>query len=121
MGASTAATLADDGERMREIMGLAGTRALGAGKTLASQGRMLVEKTASKLQDAGLNAGAQAEPMRSVGPAEQFSYLDAANLPQGPISRAQLEELFQAGKIDSDTNVLKTGGTGWVRYGALDS
>lgn len=121
MGASTAATLADDGERMREIMGLAGTKALGAGKTLANQGRMLVEKTASKLQESGLNPGVPVEPMRSVGSAEQYSYLDGANLPQGPISRAQLEELFQAGKINADTNVLKTGGSGWARYGALDA
>ncbi len=121
MGASTAATLADDGERMREIMGLAGTKALGAGKTLANQGRMLVEKTASKLQESGLNTGAPVEPMRSVGAAEQYSYLDGANLPQGPISRAQLEELFHAGKINADTNVLKTGGSGWARYGALDA
>ncbi len=121
MGASTAATLADDGERMREIMGLAGTKALGAGKTLANQGRMLVEKTAAKLQESGLNTGMPPEPMRSVGPAEEFSYLDATNAPQGPVSRAQLEELFRAGKIGAETNVLKTGGTGWVRYGALDS
>ena len=60
---------------------------------------MLVEKTVSKLQESGLTPG----------------------LPQGSVSRAQLEELFHAGKIGADTNVLKTGGTGWVRYGAFDS
>ena len=86
---------------------------------LANQGRMLVGKTASKLQESGLNPGAPVEPMRSVGAAEQYSYLDGANMPQGPISRAQLEELFHAGKISADTNASKTGGSGWVWCGAL--
>ena len=123
MGASTAATLADDGERMREIMGLAGSKALGAGKVLAGQGRMLVEKTASKLQDARFSAGAAAEPVeavRSLGAAEQFSYLDSANTPQGPMSRLELDQLFQAGQITAETNVLKAGAKGWVRFGELE-
>ena len=123
MGASTAATLADDGERMREIMGLAGSKALGAGKVLAGQGRMLVEKTASKLQDARFNPGAAAEPaeaVRSLGAGEQFSYLDSANIPQGPMSRSELDHLFQTGRITAETNVLKAGAKGWVRFGELD-
>ena len=124
MGSSTAATLADDGERMREIMGLASSKALGAGKALAGQGRMLVEKTALKLQDArsnpGAAAGEPAEAVRSLGAGEQFSYLDSANSPQGPMSRVELDQLFQAGGITAETNVLRAGAKGWVRFGELE-
>lgn len=124
-GSSNAAALADDGERMREIMGLASTKALGAGKTLANQGRMLVEKTASKLQEASRGAeGAEPAPLASAHtmiPAQQFSYLDPANLPQGPVSRQQLDVLFAEGRITAETNVLAAGGKSWVRYSDLES
>ena len=104
-------------------MGLASSKALGAGKALAGQGRMLVEKTALKLQDARFNPGAAGEPaeaVRSLRAAEQFSYLDSANSPQGPMSRVELDQLFQAGRITAETNVLKAGAKGWVRFGELE-
>ncbi len=46
------ATIADDGERMRMLMGLAGTKALEAGKTLAQQGRVLAEKAIGGVETA---------------------------------------------------------------------
>lgn len=44
------ASISDDGERMRTLMGLAGTKALEATKSLASQGRVLAERTAARVQ-----------------------------------------------------------------------
>ena len=93
MGASTAATLADDGERCASSWAW----------------------RAPKRWTPGLITGVAAEPSGAwAPPLERFFYLDAANAPQGPISRAPPEELFRAG-------MLKTGVTAWVRYGALDS
>ena len=75
---------------MREMMGLAGTQALGAGKTLANQVECCL---AHRWNRCGASA---------------------------PLSKGRSHaELFQAGKINADTNVLKTGGSGWVWCGAL--
>jgi LemA protein len=40
----------DDGDRVNELLGMAGTRMLGATKTLASQGKLLAEKAATRVQ-----------------------------------------------------------------------
>ena len=40
----------DDGDRVNELLGMAGTKVLGATKTLASQGKLLAEKAASRVQ-----------------------------------------------------------------------
>ena len=96
--------VSDDGERVRELMGRAGTGVLGAARAVAEQGRLLAEKGAARVQ-AGYDSG--------------FTYLDAERNPQGPISRAELDSLVQSGAITPQTNVLKAGTKSWVKYADL--
>jgi LemA protein len=64
-GAGGDAAIADDGERMRMLMGLASTKALEATKSLAQQGRALAEKTVTRVQ-----AAAEGHGDRALGPAD---------------------------------------------------
>ena len=71
--AGNGAAIADDGERMRELMGLASTKALEATRTLAQQGRTLAEKTMTRVQAAAdARAGALGPAVeRGTEPPEQ--------------------------------------------------
>ena len=105
----SATLISDDGERVRQIMGVAGAKALEAGRTLAHHGRELAERTVQKVQSGNLGLGA----------GEEFTYLDENQKPQGPMSREELDNVFRAGRITVDTKVLKSGGKAWVTYREL--
>lgn len=100
--------ISDDGERVRQIMGVASAKALEAGRTLAHHGRELAERTVQKVQTANL-----------LGPGEEFTYLDENQKPQGPMSREELDAVFRAGRINGDTRVLKGGAKDWLTYREL--
>lgn len=101
--------ISDDGDRLNELLGKAGTRVLGATKTIASQGKLIAEKAATRVQSE-LSA-LQAGPV--------YHYLDGAKVPKGPVSRQELDALFQSGEITADTDVLESGSQTWGKYGAL--
>jgi hypothetical protein len=44
-----------------------------------------------------------------------FTCLDAQKDPKGPVSRTELDSLLQSGGITLQTDVLKTGTSGWVK------
>jgi LemA protein len=103
--------IADDGERMRELMGMAGSKALEAGRSLASHSRALAEKAVAKAQE---SRGALA-----AASAGEYTYLDAQQVPQGPVTRAELDALAANGTITPGTRVLRTGAREWVAYGRI--
>jgi len=47
-------------------------------------------------------------------------YLDGERSPRGPVSREQLDQLFQSGTITPETDVLEAGATGWTKYATLN-
>ena len=98
----------DDGDRVNELLGMAGTRMLGATKTLASQGKLLAEKAATRVQT---------EMAARAAAAREYHYLDAERSPKGPVSREELDQLFQSGTITMETDVLEAGAKGWTKYG----
>lgn len=100
----------DDGDRINELLGMAGTKVLGATKIAAAQGRLIAEKAASRVQ--------QEMAARGVG-AVEYHYLDAARTPKGPVSRADLDALFRAGAIDAGTDVLEVGKSTWTKFSEL--
>ena len=102
--------ITDDGERVRQIMGVAGTKALEGARSLAHHGREVAEKTLHMVQSGNVPG---------LGDGGSFTYLDEKNTPQGPLSRAELEAIFRAGRISADTKVLKTGAKEWVVYREL--
>jgi hypothetical protein len=127
--------VSDDGEAVAALLRRAGTSALGAANTLVEQGKLLAEKGAARVQAeyasnaapaltaapvpapvAVTSGGAAAAP--ALAPVAEFSYLDASNNPQGPVSRVELDSLLQSGAITPQTNVLKAGGK-WTKYGEL--
>lgn len=114
--------ISDDGDRLNELLGVAGTRVLGATKTLASQGMLLAEKAATRVQSEiaarQAEATTPAAPALSA-PAIEYTYLDANKMPKGPVSRAELDALFQAGDITVDTDVLEAGSKAWTKYADL--
>jgi LemA protein len=98
----------DDGDRVNELLGMAGTRMLGATKTLASQGKLLAEKAATRVQT---------EMAARAAAAREYHYLDAERSPKGPVSREELDQLFRSGTITTETDVLEAGAKGWTKYG----
>ena len=103
-GMSVERELTDDGERVKQLLGAAGTRVLGVAKIVAAQSKALAEK--------GVAHVAQLQTQNEI----QFHYLDTEKNPQGPISRVQLDTLFQTGAINVDTSILQAGAKGWVKY-----
>ena len=98
----------DDGDRVNELLGMAGTRMLGATKTLASQGKLLAEKAATRVQT---------EMAARAAAAREYHYLDAERSPKGPVSREELDQLFRSATITTETDVLEAGAKGWTKYG----
>jgi LemA protein len=101
----------DDGDQVKELLGMAGTRMLGATKTLASQGKLLAEKAATRVQ----------VEMAARAAAPEFHYLDADKRPKGPVSRDELDLLFRAGAISAETDILQAGGKSWTKYATLNA
>jgi LemA protein len=102
---------ADDGDQVKELLGMAGTRMLGATKTLASQGKLLAEKAATRVQT---------EMAARAAATREYHYLDAERSPKGPVSREELDLLFRSGTITHETDVLEAGSKGWTKYAALN-
>jgi hypothetical protein len=100
----------DDGDRVNELLGIAGSKMLGATKTLASQGKLLAEKAATRVQS---------EMAARAVAAREFHYLDAERSPKGPVSREELDLLFRSGTITTETDVLEQGTKAWTKYAAL--
>jgi hypothetical protein len=103
---------ADDGDQVKELLGMAGTRMLGATKTLASQGKLLAEKAATRVQS---------EMAARAAAGREFHYLDADKSPKGPVSRDELDLLYRSGSITLETDVLETGQKSWTKYNALNN
>ena len=101
----------DDGDRVNELLGMAGTKMLGATKTLASHGKLLAEKAATRVQT---EMAARAAAVR------EYHYLDTERSPKGPVSREELDLLFRSGTITTETDVLEAGSKSWTKYAALN-
>ena len=104
-------TFSDDGDQVKELLGMAGARMLGASKTLASQGKLLAEKAAPRVQE---------EMASRAAATREYHYLDAERSPKGPVSREELDQLFRSGTITPETDVLEAGGKAWSKYSALN-
>ena len=98
----------DDGDRINELLGMAGSKVLGATKIAAAQGKLMAGKAASRVQ--------QEIAARTT---VEYHYLDAAKSPKGPVSRAELDTLFRVGAITADTDVMETGTNTWTKFAAL--
>jgi LemA protein len=103
---------ADDGDQVKELLGMAGTKMLGATRTLASQGKLLAEKAATRVQT---------EMAARAATAREYHYLDAERSPKGPVSREELDHMFRSGTITSETDVLEAGAKGWTKYATLNA
>jgi LemA protein len=101
---------ADDGDQVKELLGMAGTKMLGATRTLASQGKLLAEKAATRVQT---------EMAARAAAGREYHYLDAERSPKGPVSREELDLMFRSGTITADTDILEAGAKGWSKYAAL--
>jgi LemA protein len=102
----------DDGDRINELLGMASAKMLDATKTVASQGKLLAEKAAERVQ---LEIATRSLP----APTLEYHYLDTAKTPKGPVSRSELDTLFRVGAISGDTDVLETGKNTWTKFSAL--
>jgi hypothetical protein len=103
--------ISDDGDRLNQLLGMAGTKVLDATKAAATQGKLIAERAAKQVQ---------AEiASRAVSAAAEFHYLDLAKTPQGPVSRSELDALFFSGVITADTDVLDSNKKTWTKYSTL--
>jgi hypothetical protein len=55
----------------------------------------------------------------ALGSGAQFTYLDAARAPQGPVSRAELDALYRSGVIAAETDMLESGSNSGKKYSSL--
>jgi LemA protein len=106
----------DDGDRLNELLGVASAKVIGGAKTVASQGRLMAEKAATRVQQE--MAARSALPS---APAAEYHYLDASKTPKGPVSRSELDTLLRVGAITDDTDILQTGTNTWTKFSALRS
>ena len=97
---------------MNELLGMAGAKMLGAGRTLAGQGKLLAEKAATRVQT---------EMAARAAATREYHYLDSDKSPKGPVSRDELDLLFRAGSVTSDTDVLESGSKAWTKYASLSN
>lgn len=100
----------DDGERLNALLSSAGSRALHVGKDMGAlavgHGKQLLGSAQVKLA-----------LMRTV----EFTYLDAAKNPQGPVTMDELKLLFAQSQITEDTPVLQAGGGQWSTFQSVTS
>lgn len=98
----------DDGERLNQLLGAAGSRTAAALRTAGSKAlehsKVAVQAAQSKLKQ-----------MQT----EEFTYLDAERNPQGPVGFDTLKALHAEGKIDADTSVMPMGAKSWIKYGEV--
>lgn len=104
--------IADDGDRLNELLGMGASRVLEATKVIATQGRDLAERAATRVQS-------EMAARSALNAAVQYTYLDGSKLPIGPVSRSELDALFQSGAISADTDVLESGSRAWTKYSSL--
>jgi len=109
----------DDGDRLNELFGMASAKMLDAGKTMATQGKLIAEKAATRVQQEIAARSLPGGTVPAPAPAIEFHYLDASKTPKGPVSRVELDTLFRVGAITDDTDVLETGKAGWTKFSAL--
>lgn len=114
----------EDGERLNQLLGAAGSsakrlgeRALSGGKELATKAlegsKVLAEQAQEKVK--------QMSEEREARPAavQQFHYLDKDKNPAGPVSQSDLHRLFAEGAVTLETLVLASGSAQWVAYRQL--
>jgi len=82
-----------------------------ATKSIAAHGKLMAERAATPMQGE--------VPAWTTSQPADYHYLDSAKRPRGPVSRSELDLLFQSGAITSDTDILLTGAQGWTTYGSL--
>lgn len=102
--------ISDDGDRLNQLLGMAGTKVIDATKAAASQGRLIAERAAKQVQ---------AEIASRSASTAEFYYLDSSKTPQGPVSRAELDGMFSSGAIAADTDVLDSNRKTWTKYATL--
>jgi LemA protein len=98
--------VSDDGERLNALLGTAGKGVMGAAKSLAEQGKALKEKGAAQIQ-------------ARLAAVEEFHYLDADKSPKGPVTRVDLERLFEEGQIAGETDILPASSKTWTKYSSV--
>ncbi len=94
----------DDGERLNELLGAAGSKTATA---LRNVGSKAIEHSKVAL------TAAQAK-VKQLQLAE-FTYLDAERNPQGPVDLATLQSLLAQGLITADTSVMPIGAKAWLK------
>lgn len=99
--------MSDDSERVNQLLGVAGKKAMTAARQLGQQSKVLAEKGSTLLQQARMG--------------EQFHYVPAQGKPTGPVSRMDLDELFRQGVVTEETSVMGMTTKVWTTYGALGS
>ncbi|MDR2212228.1 MAG: LemA family protein, partial [Pseudomonadales bacterium] len=111
----------EDGERLNQLLGVAGTsakklgeRALSGSKDLAAKalegGKALVGQAQEKVKQIAEDIEARQTAAR------QFHYIDKDKNPAGPVSQSELHRLFAEELITPETLVLAAGSTQWVAY-----
>ncbi|MEO5926344.1 MAG: LemA family protein [Bryobacteraceae bacterium] len=98
--------VSDDGQRLNVLLGSAGKGMMGAAKSLAEQGKVLAEQGKAQIQ-------------ARMAATEEFHYLDAEKTPKGPVSRVELDRLFEEGQIAAETDVLPGSSKAWTKYASL--
>ena len=93
----------DDGERVKQLLGAAGSQTAAALRTVSNK--------AIEQSKVAVNA-AQAR-MKQYQVAE-YSYLDQERNPQGPVSIDILLQLQAQGKVSASTPVMATGAKAWT-------
>ncbi len=105
--------VSDDGQRLNDLLGTAGKGMMGAAKSLGEKGKVLAE------QGKVLAEQGKAQIQARLAANEEFHYLDSEKTPKGPVTRVELDRLFDEGQIAAETDVLPGSSKAWTKYASL--
>ena len=95
----------DDGERLNQLLGQAGSAIASAGKNLLSQAGQVGKAVTEKIKD---NDGSR------LPAAPQYFYVSPNGVPQGPAALEEIRAQVIAGKLPVELKIAAVGTTDWV-------
>jgi LemA protein len=96
----------DDGERLNQLLGQAGSAIASAGKSFLSQAGQVSKAVTEKINEASMPA---------AGP--QYFYVVPNGVPQGPEPLEQIRARVLAGKLPLDLKIAVVGSSDWTAIG----
>jgi LemA protein len=110
----------DDGERLKELLGTAGSRLAGVSKKLVEQAGQAGRVLADQAGHAGKMIAEKVQE-RQERKATQYFYMMPGAVPKGPASMDDIQRLLTQGTIDSKVMIAEAGSDNWQPLASVNT